>query len=828
MSIARLMQQAASSASPPDYSFDVEKIPYGELGGWFNSWSLSHPNAIVIGSNSPIEFFSNGKDYLYSSSTGELLSTTTSVGLNVKYAVTWGDASGVAANTLKPASYPTKAARLNPDMSKLYEVTASGTQSFYQYTWRVNQFNLSTSGDISSADSGTNTLYSFGGTTGGMPIGMAFGSSGSKFYLLRFDRVLREFNLGTAYDLTSTVTDSLNTLDLNSLGSLVTSVDFANNGTLLLVGYTDKVATYDLSTAWDISSAVYNSATSGSGLPSVVSGVSLNPDGTKMFLGRDSYSKRINEYSLSTAYDISTATYVLGKNLSKFDHGAVYENNGSSVLFYGSNGMAIEHLETPYTMPLEAYLYSTVLPSGDALDIRVGNNDSKVYVSSTSGYIYQYSNGDNTSVGLAYDNKSLDVSAHMNVNSTDGGRFCISGQGTKIVHLSGNTVKQWALSTAWDISTATLDGSYSLPSLPTIPNTNYLRGVLAYATDGSQLYVFFGVSESVGALYVYNLGTNWDASTATFSYSTSPPCTNRFHMVRLYPHEASQSILFGLGNQSSLQSWLVPTANDLTSCGWYGKIHYLSGEVAPNDAEDRVYFSDRVSYNTYRVRSYSLSTPGDLATASLDSVTSSNISYVSLGFELKCYDDTNLYTVSASGPKAVTGVMSTPGDLSTLTLDTTKTFPISSYRASTISRDGLSIYHTYSLSYLYRTPLSVAWDVSTAGTTTGSLSLNTFINSLNIDGPSEDRDAYLFHAGYDNTIRRRPKDGAGYWQGYDQITPQVIFSKDYSASGVQTNLPSSDIRSFFTLNGGSSFVTTLGSLLGSTESVSVVLDIDVP
>jgi len=66
---------------------------------------------------------------------------------------------------------------------------------------------------------------------------------------------------------------------------------------------------YSLSTAWDVSTASYSSVSSSvasqDGFPQ---GVTFSPDGTKMYVTGGG-NGRIYQYSLSTAWDLSTASY---------------------------------------------------------------------------------------------------------------------------------------------------------------------------------------------------------------------------------------------------------------------------------------------------------------------------------------------------------------------------------------------------------------------------------------------------------------------------------------------------------------------------------------
>ena len=88
------------------------------------------------------------------------------------------------------------------------------------------------------------------------------------------------------------------------------AVDFKSDGTKMFVtGATgDDVNEYNLSTAWDITTATYsqNFSVSGDGATSP-QGMQFKPDGTKFFLACIN-SDRVYEYSLSTAWDVSTAS----------------------------------------------------------------------------------------------------------------------------------------------------------------------------------------------------------------------------------------------------------------------------------------------------------------------------------------------------------------------------------------------------------------------------------------------------------------------------------------------------------------------------------------
>ena len=89
---------------------------------------------------------------------------------------------------------------------------------------------------------------------------------------------------------------------------------FSSDGTKFFVtGYQGSdVGEYSMSTAWDVSTASYTDAFSvGSQTGAGAHGLAFNTNGTKMFVM--SYgSDQVHEYALSTGWDVSTASYTDG------------------------------------------------------------------------------------------------------------------------------------------------------------------------------------------------------------------------------------------------------------------------------------------------------------------------------------------------------------------------------------------------------------------------------------------------------------------------------------------------------------------------------------
>ena len=117
-------------------------------------------------------------------------------------------------------------------------------------------------------------------------------------------------------------------------------VFFKPDGTKMYVIGTvgDDVNEYNLSTAWDVSTASYVQNFSVAAQDTDPQSIFFKPDGTKMYVvgfgGQD-----VNEYSLSTAWDVSTASYVQNFSLSAQDsnlYGLFFKSDGTKMYVTGA------------------------------------------------------------------------------------------------------------------------------------------------------------------------------------------------------------------------------------------------------------------------------------------------------------------------------------------------------------------------------------------------------------------------------------------------------------------------------------------------------------
>ena len=170
----------------------------------------------------------------------------------------------------------------------------------------INQYSLSTAWDISTASYVQNFSVASEETS---PRGLDFKPDGTKMFVcgISGDDV-NEYNLSTAWDISTA--SYVQNFSVSAQETAPGSISFKTDGTKMFIGGAtgDDINEYDLSTAWDVSTASYSQNFSIAGQETNINGLRFSPDGTKMFIVGTA-SDAVFQYSLSTGWDVSTASY---------------------------------------------------------------------------------------------------------------------------------------------------------------------------------------------------------------------------------------------------------------------------------------------------------------------------------------------------------------------------------------------------------------------------------------------------------------------------------------------------------------------------------------
>jgi len=534
----------------------------------------------------------------------------------------------------------------------------------------IYQYSLSTAYDVSTAsyDSVSFSILSQAANAESL----TFKPDGTKMYVVsRNNGIVYQYSLSTAYDLSTASYDSVS-FSVNTQEPSATSAIFNSNGTkMYVVGRTnDTVYQYSLSTAYDISTASYDSVSlSVSSQETVPEGLAFNLNGSSLFVaGRGAGA--VFQYTLSTNFDLSTATYsgvsfsITSQDTALYD--IVFSNTGTKMYVLGNTNDTI-------------YQYSTALTTAE-LDLSTGSvfdytPTSDVQVTLTNPAASGTSSGATLLLsgsavvtydiaGATYDDISFSVASQEGV-PTD---LSFKPDGTKmyVIGYVSDSVHEYNLSTAWDVSTSSFLQSFSVATQETLPTG------ISFKPDGTKMYVTGNNTKNVNE---YNLSTAWDVSTAVYSQlfyvgtqATGQVSTLAFKPdgTKMYAGTAASDIIYEYDLSTA---WDVSTSTYNQNLDVQTNVTTAYGLAFKPDGT-RMYILD---YSYQEVNEYELSTAWDISSGSyLREVTVNAAGQTqSWGLALSS-DGQKLYVASAQTDTVYQYSIATPA---TITYDSTLQWP---------------------------------------------------------------------------------------------------------------------------------------------------------
>ena len=335
------------------------------------------------------------------------------------------------------------------------------------------------------------------------------------------------------YSEVSAAPTFVDSFSVNSEEDEPRGITFNNNGTkMFVIGWRgDDVNEYTLSTAWDVSTASFVDSTSR--IDADGRDVRFNPDGTKMFvLGRG--SDKVYAFSLSTAFDISTSSSINNFSVTSEEedaNGLAFNLDGTKMYVVGEDADYVNE----YTLS-KGFDLSTASYAGDSERFLVSGQDS--------------------------------IPIDIDFNS-DGTKMYVVGW-------DGSDINEYTLSTAFDVSTASFEGSFSVATEDANP------AALAFSSDGTKMFVVGGAGEDVNEYTLscyYGVVNCMDPtsdkddvasvevqteSAKELIQHTTYPVLNRMEWLRRNSNSANltnQNIKFQFSNEilASLSNLIIPT-----------------------------------------------------------------------------------------------------------------------------------------------------------------------------------------------------------------------------------------------------------------------------
>ncbi len=241
------------------------------------------------------------------------------------------------------------------DGTRMFVVDGSGDD--------VNEYSLSAAFDVSTAS----YVRDFGiGGQERSPQSVAFSGDGTRMFVLGgFGDDVNEYSLSAAFDVsTAAFVDSFS---IRAQETAPRGMAFSGDGTrMFVVGTTwDEVSEYDLTVPFDVSTAAFVDSFSVRAQEAAPSGVAFSGDGSKMFVvGFD--GDGVNEYNLTAAFDVSTASFVRDFDVSAqedYPEDVAFSADGTKMFVLGNNGNDVNEYDLRSVYPIAVADQGVPLPN---------------------------------------------------------------------------------------------------------------------------------------------------------------------------------------------------------------------------------------------------------------------------------------------------------------------------------------------------------------------------------------------------------------------------------------------------------------------------------
>ena len=536
----------------------------------------------------------------------------------------------------------------------------------------VNEYELSTPFDVSTRTWVDATSISAQEITA---TGIAFSSDGAKMFVVgdTGDDV-NEYELSTPFDA-STLT-FVDATSISEQETAPTGIAFSSDGAKMFVVGTqgDDVNEYALSTPFDISTRTWVDATSISSQETSPSDIAFSSDGAKMFVVDDTRDD-VNEYALSTPFDASTLTFVDATPISEQETaptGIAFSSDGAKMFVIGDTGKDVNEYALSSVYPIAvAGTYVPPPPTfvSSGLDFTTGNltitfSEEIDAANVVPAKIHVRESGNYTH-GVTLTVTELDTAA-------DGIVISFTLNATHFEAVAAMTAPELTIDpgAVRDTSGSLIVGTFeaSTASFVTATSISLQESIptdIAFSSDGAKMFVIGITGKDVNE---YELSTPFDASTRTFVDATSISEQETFPTGIAFSSDGTKMFVIG-DTGDDVNEYELSTSFDASTRTWVDATQISEQETGPTGI---AFSSDGakmfvIGRTGDDVNEYALSTPFDASTASFVDATQISAQETSPRGIAFSSDGTKMFVVGNTGEDVNEYNLSTPFDVSTRT-----------------------------------------------------------------------------------------------------------------------------------------------------------------
>ena len=302
------------------------------------------------------------------------------------------------------------------------------------------------------------------------PNGLFFSADGSKMFVMGFtgDDV-NEYVLSTPWVVSSATYSTV--FSVFAQETAPSGLFFRADGLkMYVVGTTnDTVFQYALTSPWSVATASYESISFSVATQEITPvGIFFKPDGLSMYITGSS-SDGVYQYTLSTAWNVSTATFLQTLSVSAQDTApqeVSFTGDGTRMFVLGSTGddVNVYNLTTPWDISTSTFVNSFSVSAQELIPsaLYIKPDGTKMYMlGTTNDTVYQYSvpsveiqlTGTTAINGSATVAQDLTVNGDFNTSGSIASTSASSNSFAGQVQLGAGTAAAPALSTTGDTNT---------------------------------------------------------------------------------------------------------------------------------------------------------------------------------------------------------------------------------------------------------------------------------------------------------------------------------------------------------------------------------------
>jgi len=507
--------------------------------------------------------------------------------------------------------------------------------------------------------------------------GISFSTDGTKIFGTSTAKVVYEYALSTAWDLTTVASTHTTSLDVSAVLGALNGLCFNSDGTkMYLINGTsaDTLYQYTLSTAFVLSTATYanKSFYFGASATYVYGSPSLHNNDQTLLLPEYVSGQKMCVYTLSTPGDITTATLTSSRRFTELTNpqAATFNSDGTKLYAKGTAGDVYEfNLATAYsvasaatsTFNSKALLAAqrgffikpddTLLFGDDGSVLSFTYSQTNLNADLSTGQVFTLPLNKITSVALSNPPVSgqvqnfklnLDGSATRSyydiVNADASPSSKLSGPFTLVnatlqrifvkdstrfyVMQSSSAANVYTYDMAnFDVSTAELVGTRPMSD----GGGNNYQGDIFFSPDGTKFYI---QEISTKSLRLYNLSTPWEIDSETYVGSTtySPPGSPKGFY---YKPDGSRFYIAGTTGNKIYQY------DQSTAWSQAGGVAAGSFTLSGGTPQDMFFKPDGTKFfvaTSTGFNEYSLSTAWDVTTASFTGLGAGGLGFTTGGF----------------------------------------------------------------------------------------------------------------------------------------------------------------------------------------------------